>query len=298
MRLLGPLLDGRADAVYGSRFTAVGERRVLYFWHSLANHFLTGICNVFTDLNLTDMETCYKAFRTTLLKSIPIRSQGFGFGAGDHHQAGQAPGACIFEVPISYNGRTYDEGKKIGMWDAFEALWLILRFSLSSDIYKDKDKDILDAFADAPNFNRWIADTIRPYVGKEVLEIGAGIGNLTRQLVARKTRYVATDLDLEHLERLRARVAGRPQLEKFLLDASRPTDFAPVLGAMDIAVVCLQRSGAHQGRRRRLDEYPFRPGRRRTRGDPRSRRTEHLQLARRRVGTLPAATPRSYCANA
>jgi len=78
-RMLAPLADGRADAVYGSRFMVAGERRVLYFWHSLANHLLTGMCNVFADLNLTDMETCYKAFRTPLLKSIPIRSQRFGF---------------------------------------------------------------------------------------------------------------------------------------------------------------------------------------------------------------------------
>ncbi len=160
--ILTPLLDGRADAVFGSRFLVSGERRVLYFWHSLANHLLTGMCNIFADLNLTDMETCYKAFRTPLLKSIPIRSQRFGFEPEITIKLAKRQ-ARIYETPISYNGRTYDEGKKIGLKDAFEAFWVILKTSLSGDIYVDKDKGILDAFSSAPNFNRWMADTIKPY---------------------------------------------------------------------------------------------------------------------------------------
>jgi glycosyltransferase involved in cell wall biosynthesis len=236
-RILAPLLDGRADAVYGSRFMVAGERRVLYFWHSLANHLLTGMCNVFADLNLTDMETGYKAFRTPLLQSIPIRSQRFGFEPEITIKLAKRQ-ARIYETPISYNGRTYEEGKKIGLKDAFDAFGVILKFSLSNDIYLDKDKDILDAFSNAPNFNRWIADTIQPYLGKNVLEIGAGIGNLTRLLVARSKRYVATDLDCEHLERLRIRLSGRPNLEIALLDASRAGDYSPFHGRMD-TVVCL-----------------------------------------------------------
>jgi SAM-dependent methyltransferase len=132
----------------------------------------------------------------------------------------------------------YEEGKKIGLKDAFEAFWVILKFSLSNDIYVEQDKDILDAFSDAPNFNRWIAETIHPYLGRHVLEIGAGIGNLTRVLALRRKRYVATDLDREHLERLRVRLSSRPNLTTALLDASRPEDYAPFLGQMD-TVVCL-----------------------------------------------------------
>ncbi|MBZ5728221.1 MAG: glycosyltransferase [Acidobacteriia bacterium] len=236
-RILTPILDGRADVVYGSRFLAAGERRVLYYWHSLANHLLTGMCNICADLNLTDMETCYKAFRTPLLQSIPIRSQRFGFEPEITIKLAKRQ-ARIYETPISYNGRTYEEGKKIGFKDALNAFWVILRYSLSRDIYLDKDKDILDAFSDAPRFNRWMVDTIRPYLGKKVLEIGAGIGNLTRVLVARRRKYVATDLDLQHLERLRARLAGRPHLETALLDASRAEDYGPFRGQMD-TVVCL-----------------------------------------------------------
>lgn len=236
-RILAPLLDGRADAVYGSRFVVSGERRVLYFWHALANQVLTGMCNVFADLNLTDMETCYKAFRTSLLKSIPIRSDRFGFEPEITIKLAKRQ-ARIYETPISYNGRTYEEGKKIGIKDAFEALWVILRTVLSRDIYADKDKDILDAFSDAPRFNRWMADTIRPYVGREVLEIGAGIGNLSRILVKGKRTYIATDLDSEHLERLRARLGTRPHLETALLDAAQREGYGPFMQRVD-TVVCM-----------------------------------------------------------
>src|SRR5579862_3114355 len=146
-----------------------GERRVLYFWHSLANHLLTGMCNIFADLNLTDMETCYKIFRTSLLKSIPIRSDRFGFEPEITIKLAKRQ-ARIYEAPISYSGRTYEEGKKIGLKDAFDAFWVILKTWISNDIYVDKDKVTLDSFASAPNFNRWMADTIQPYIGRRVLE--------------------------------------------------------------------------------------------------------------------------------
>jgi len=236
-KLLGPLIDGRADAVFGSRFLTSGERRVLYFWHSLANHLLTGMCNVFADLNLTDMETCYKAFRTSLLRSIPVRSQRFGFEPEITIKLAKRQ-ARIYETPISYSGRTYEEGKKIGLKDAFEAFWVILKTALSNDIYLAKDKDILDAFASAPNFNRWMADTIQPYIGKRVLEIGAGMGNLTRLLLAGRKRYVATDIDCEHLERLKSRLSERPRLETVVLNAADPEGHDEFGGQMD-TVVCL-----------------------------------------------------------
>jgi glycosyltransferase involved in cell wall biosynthesis len=237
LKLFAPLVDGRADAVFGSRFMSSGERRVLYFWHSLANHLLTGMCNIFADLNLTDMETCYKAFRTSLLQSIPIRSQRFGFEPEITIKLAKRQ-ARIYETPISYNGRTYEEGKKIGLKDAFEAFWVILKTAVSRDIYFAKDKDILDAFAGAPNFNRWMADTIRPYIGRNVLEIGAGMGNLTRQLLPGRKRYVATDIDHEHLDRLSNRLSHRPRLEIAELNAAIPRDHEAFRGQMD-TVICL-----------------------------------------------------------
>jgi len=127
--MLRPLLEGKADAVYGSRFMIVGERRVLYFWHSVANRLLTEFCNLVADLNLTDMETCYKAFRTSLLKSIPIRSERFGIEPELTIKVARRQ-VRIYETPISYHGRTYEEGKKIGWKDGVRALYCILKYGV------------------------------------------------------------------------------------------------------------------------------------------------------------------------
>src|SRR5690242_8862529 len=200
--LLTPILEGRADVVFGSRFMNAGERRVLYYWHAVANRILTTLCNMVSDLNLTDMETCYKAFRTSLLRSIPIRSNRFGIEPELTIKTARRE-VRIYETPISYHGRTYEEGKKIGFWDAVQAVYIILRYSFTKDIYKGTGPEILEVLSNAPRFNKWMADTIRPYVGKRVLEIGAGIGNLTRQLVSRRELYVVGDIDEEHLARLK-----------------------------------------------------------------------------------------------
>ncbi len=236
-KLLRPLLENEADVVYGSRFLNSGERRVLYFWHAVANRVLTELCNVVSDLNLTDMETCYKAFRTSLLKSIPIRSERFGIEPEITIKVARRE-ARIFETAISYHGRTYAEGKKIGMKDALEAVYVILRYSLTRDIYLGSGPEILEAFSAAGHFNRWMADTIVPYIGKEVMEIGAGIGNLTRLLAPRRKRYVAMDIDAEHLARLTTRFHHRPNLQVSKCDLANPEDFVPYAGSMD-SVICL-----------------------------------------------------------
>jgi glycosyltransferase involved in cell wall biosynthesis len=126
--LLEPLLDGKADVVYGSRFQSGRPHRVLYFWHSLGNRMLTLASNVFTDLNLTDMETCYKAFKREVIQSIDIEENRFGFEPEVTAKLARARWV-IFEVGISYSGRTYDEGKKIGWKDAVRALYCIIRYS-------------------------------------------------------------------------------------------------------------------------------------------------------------------------
>ncbi|MBL8179837.1 MAG: glycosyltransferase [Bryobacterales bacterium] len=236
-KMLKPLLDGRADAVFGSRFLVSSERRVLYFWHALANWLLTNMCNVAADLNLTDMETCYKAFRTSLVRSIPIRSNRFGIEPELTIKLAKRE-ARIYEVPISYHGRTYAEGKKIGFSDAVAALAVILRYWISNDIYKDTGPEVLEAFSSAVRFNSWMADTIRPYVGQSVLEIGAGIGNLSRQLIARRKHYIATDLDAEHVSRLAARLHHRPNVTVRRCDLSNTTDFDDLRESVD-TVVCL-----------------------------------------------------------
>jgi len=123
--LLQPIADGRADAVFGSRFTG-SPRRVLYFWHRLGNGMLTLLSNMMTDLNLTDMETCYKMVRTDLMRQLPLRTRRFGIEPELTARLAQAR-ARIYEVPISYSGRTYDEGKKIGWRDGIAAFWHIVR---------------------------------------------------------------------------------------------------------------------------------------------------------------------------
>jgi glycosyltransferase involved in cell wall biosynthesis/ubiquinone/menaquinone biosynthesis C-methylase UbiE len=236
-KLLQPLLDGNADAVYGSRFQSAGERRVLYFWHALANRVLTTLCNIASDLNLTDMETCYKAFRTDLVKTIPLRSERFGIEPEITMKLAQRQ-VRIYEVPIRYHGRTYDEGKKIGLRDAIQAVFIILRYWISKDTYLDPGAQILDTLAHTPRFNHWMAETIRPFVGSRVLELGAGIGNLTRQLSPRRKRYVASDIDAEHLARLRNRFQNRPNLQIEHCDLTNPEDFVPFAQQMD-TVICL-----------------------------------------------------------
>jgi glycosyltransferase involved in cell wall biosynthesis len=125
--LLGPILDGRADVVYGSRFLG-GPHRVLFFWHYVGNKFLTTLSNVFSNLNLTDMETCYKVFRADILKKITLKSNRFGFEPEVTLKLAKLK-CRIYEVPISYSGRDYSEGKKIGWKDGLAAFFHILRFA-------------------------------------------------------------------------------------------------------------------------------------------------------------------------
>jgi len=127
--LLEPILSGKADAVFGSRFMGGRPHRVLYFWHMVGNRFLTLLSNMFTNLNLTDLETCYKAFRADVLKSLDLRENRFGFEP--EVTAKLAKARCrIYEVGISYNGRTYSEGKKVNWKDGFHAIYAIIRYNL------------------------------------------------------------------------------------------------------------------------------------------------------------------------
>ncbi|HMX41952.1 MAG TPA: glycosyltransferase family 2 protein [Saprospiraceae bacterium] len=128
--LLRPMLDGSADVVFGSRFMGGRPHRILFFWHSIGNKFLTFISNVFTNLNLTDMETCYKMFRSDMLKALDLKEKRFGFEPEVTAKISRVPGVRIYEVGISYYGRTYAEGKKIGAKDGFRAIYCILKYNL------------------------------------------------------------------------------------------------------------------------------------------------------------------------
>ena len=127
-KLLQPILDDRADVVYGSRFVGGDSHRVLYYWHSVGNRMLTLISNMFTNINLTDMETCYKLFRAEILKGIKLHEQRFGFEPEVTAKVAKIPGIRIYEVGVSYYGRTYAEGKKINWRDGFRAIYCIIKY--------------------------------------------------------------------------------------------------------------------------------------------------------------------------
>jgi glycosyltransferase involved in cell wall biosynthesis len=128
--LLKPILDGFADVVYGSRFVGGKPHRILFFWHSIGNRWLTTASNMLTNLNLTDMETCYKVFKRDIIQGIKLEENRFGFEPEVTAKVSRVPKVRIYEVGISYYGRTYEEGKKIGMKDAFRALYCIIKYNI------------------------------------------------------------------------------------------------------------------------------------------------------------------------
>ncbi len=189
-RLLKPMLDGRADVVYGSRFNGV-EHRALAYWHSMGNRLLTLLSNMVTDLHLTDMETCYKLFRAEVIKAIDIQSDRFGFEPEITVKVAKL-GARVYEVPISYHGRNYDAGKKISWKDGVETLYCLGRFRLSSRVVHDEVLEVtLKKMSGLSHLNRAVFDAIRPWLGERVLEAGAGHGNIT-QFLAHEARELLT----------------------------------------------------------------------------------------------------------
>lgn len=220
LKMIPLFVNEEADAVYGSRFLASEYRRVLFFRHTLGNKMLTLLTNLVTDLNLTDMETCYKMIRVDLLKSIPLESKRFGFEPEITIKLAKRE-ARIFEMPIRYSGRTYTEGKKITWKDGVNALGALVKYKISDKIYvaDEHGSEILARLNRAPRFTKWMADTIRPYLGERVLEIGAGIGNLTANLVPRK-EYWASDIHPHYLEKLKKMQQTRPYLQVQYTDAT------------------------------------------------------------------------------
>jgi glycosyltransferase involved in cell wall biosynthesis len=227
VRMLTPLLDGLADVVYGTRFGSAEAKRVLYYWHSVGNGFLTMLSNMFTDLNLTDMETCYKAFRREVLESFELQEDRFGVEPEITAKVARM-GWRVYEVGISYSGRTYDEGKKIGWKDGVRALYSILRYSpilerwnghpvvrdAAPVEFSESDAElatVLDSLRDADRYADWIFSMCEPYLGSSVLEVGAGVGDFTERLRAGR-EVTAIDLSQRCVGELRARFAGDPSV--------------------------------------------------------------------------------------
>ena len=224
--MVAPILEGKADAVFGSRFASASQRKILLYWHGVANHILTWLTNILNDINLTDMETCYKAVRADVLKQTPLHSNRFGIEPELTTKLAQW-NIRLYEVPISYHGRTAAEGKKIGWKDAVSAVWTLLKYRFIDDRFTTHDGYyVLQSMRRARGLNKWILEQFRPFIGARVLEAGCGIGNFTELLLDRE-RLVCVDNDplyvemanwrLGHLENVRT-------LERDLSDAAACQD--------------------------------------------------------------------------
>ena len=226
--VLAPLLDGRADVVYGSRFATRETRKIVNYHHKLGNLFLTHLSNWTTGLDLTDMETCYKAFRADVLKSIPLRSNRFGIEPEITAKIAKR-GWTVYEVPISYNGRRYSEGKKIGWKDGVSAIRTIVKYWLVDDCFYAGASD--GAAARSLERSRVLTKAIVgkavPFLGLQTLEIGAGQGEASRYL-PQKERLTLADPDAKNVKFLRAGYDGNAVVDvaRLDLDSTAVLDFA------------------------------------------------------------------------
>jgi glycosyltransferase involved in cell wall biosynthesis len=219
-KLIEPILRGDADVVYGSRFLS-GPHRVLFFRHSMGNRLLTFLSDLCTDLNLTDMETCYKVFRTDVLRRLHLTSDRFGIEPEITAKVARL-GCRIYEVPISYHGREYWEGKKIGWRDGFAAIWTILKYAVVDDLEAaDLGYKTSQRVRHLRRYNEWVWNRLAQHVGDRVLEIGCGVGNFTRFL-RNRTLVVATDDNEQYLRVVRNIFEGSDNVHVEHVDWERP----------------------------------------------------------------------------
>jgi glycosyltransferase involved in cell wall biosynthesis len=238
-RVIKPILDGRADAVYGSRFAHGTERRVLFFWHSVGNQFITLISNALHDLNLTDIETGYKAVRADVLRQLRLTSDRFGFEPEVTARLAQW-GARIYEVPVSYHGRSYDEGKQIGWRDGIHALWLILKLRfIDTRFVADPEHVTRQSLGKARRFRRWLLDQFGDALGQRVLEVNPGPGHVTSLLLDRE-RLVALESVRYYSETLRRRFGHLENVRIEYGDPVNPIDMERLADERVDTVLCLE----------------------------------------------------------
>jgi len=240
--LLAPFAKEGADAVFGSRYLPNSYRRALKHRHTMMNRSLTFICNWFTNLHLTDLETGYKAINTILLKSIPLRSNDFRLEVEIAFKLAKRR-AVVFEAPIRYAPRSYQEGKKIGATDGLRALGAIFHFWIVDDLYKEDEYGsiILVDLEHTRRFSVWLGDTLRPYLGSRVLEIGAVIATLTNQLIPRDL-YVASDINPNYLHYLRSYSVSKPYFRVMRIPLLRGREFSPSDDAGSAKVVIVNQT--------------------------------------------------------
>jgi len=237
-RVLAPILEGHADAVFGSRFAASEQRAVLLFWHSVANRFLTFVANALNNINLTDMETCYKAVRTDILKQITLKSNRFGIEPELTTRLAQW-NARIYEVSISYHGRSYAEGKNIGWKDGVQALWLLFKYRFFDKRFTTHDGYyVLESVRRARGFNKWMLSHFQPFIGQRVLEAGCGIGNFTEQLLDRE-RLICADLDPYYTEVIGRRYSHLSNVRTTRMGLSDAKDFEQIVDEKPDTVISL-----------------------------------------------------------
>jgi glycosyltransferase involved in cell wall biosynthesis len=236
--LVAPILEGKADAVFGSRFASASQRKILLYWHGVANHFLTWLTNILNDINLTDMETCYKAVRADILKQTPLYSNRFGIEPELTTKLAQW-NIRLYEVPISYHGRSVAEGKKIGWKDAVSAVWTLLKYRFIDDRFTTHDGYyVLQSMRRAKGLNRWILQQFRGYIGNRVLEAGCGIGNFTELLLDRQ-RLVCVDNDPLYVEMANWRLGHLENVITLQRDLSDTAAYSDLKTERVDTIVCL-----------------------------------------------------------
>lgn len=205
--LIQKIIEGKADVVYGTRF--LGPHRAFHFYHYLGNALLNFIANILYDTNLSDMMTCYKALKSNVLKKLKLRANGFGIEAEITAQVLRRK-LRVYEVPISYNGRDYDEGKKITWKDFFRSLYWLLKCKFESF---DISEDTLYRVRMMKNNNKCVFEQIKPYLSNNVLEVGSGIGNISKFLISFNREVILTDINDSYLEYLRHKFIGNPKVK-------------------------------------------------------------------------------------
>lgn len=206
-QLIQKIVEGKADVVFGTRF--LGTHRVFYFYHYLGNKLLNLVANVLYNTTLTDLMTCYKALRREVIEKLDLHADRFGIEAEITAQVFQN-NFKVYEVPISYNGRDYDEGKKITWKDFFRSIYWLFKSKFS---YTDVGSETLQRMRLMTNNNRWVVKQLSPFIGKTVLEVGSGIGNLSRLLTAPKRRLILSDINPRYIESLKQGFIGNPNVE-------------------------------------------------------------------------------------